>query len=63
MPAVASIESLQEVQKELTAIKKKHPEGYEAVANVIKSNKIIGYKNICKMMQGITPAELKEPKK
>ena len=62
MGAVASLEELQEVKKALSAVHKKYPEGYEAVVTEIVANKQVGYKNICKMMQGATPEDLKEGK-
>ena len=63
MPAVAELEKLKEAQKDLTATKKKHPQAYDAVVEVIKNHKMIGYGNICKMMQGVTPETLKGLKK
>ncbi len=62
MPAVAPLEELQKVKKALTAVQKKHPEAYKDIVTEIVANKQIGYKNICKLLQGVTPEDLKKVK-
>lgn len=60
MAAVASLEDLQSVHKDLKAIKKKHPEAYDTFTDLFKTHRKVGYKNIAKMAMGSTPEELKE---
>ena len=60
MAATASLEDLQSVNKDLKAIKKKHPEAFDAFVNLFKTYRRVGYKNIAKMSMGSTPEELKE---
>jgi hypothetical protein len=60
MPAFASLEELTKVHRELTELEENYPEAYKAFAALFKSNRKIGYKNICKMLMGeVTPQELK----
>lgn len=60
MSAVASLEDLQQVQKELQSLKMKDEEMYEDFVDLFKRNRSVGYKNICKMlMEETTPEELK----
>jgi len=60
MAAVASLEDLQSVSKDLKSIKKKYPEAYDAFSDLFKTHRKVGYKNIAKMSMGSTPEELKE---
>ncbi len=60
MAAVASLEDLQSVNKDLKAIKKKHPEAFNAFTDLFQTHRRVGYKNIAKMAMGSTPEELKE---
>ena len=61
MPALASIEELSAVFKKLEEFKKKHPKAAEDMVLLLKSNRNIGYKNICKMLLNeATPESLKE---
>lgn len=57
MPANASLEELQRVQNELEALKMKSPENYEDFVKLFKNNRVIGYKNIVKMLIGETDPE------
>ena len=60
MSAVASLEDLKQVQKELQSLKMKDEEMYEDFVELFKRNRSVGYKNICKMlMEETTPEELK----
>ncbi len=60
MSAVAELEDLKQVQKELQSLKMKDEEMYEDFMELFKRNRSVGYKNICKMlMEESTPAELK----
>ncbi len=60
MPAVSSLEDLKSVNQELQAQKEKHPESYTEFVDLLRRNRKIGYKNICKLMMGeATPEKLK----
>lgn len=60
MPAIASLEELKKVNEALQKVKQEEPEGYKKIANLIKKNRKVGYRNICKMMlEEVTPEELK----
>jgi formiminotetrahydrofolate cyclodeaminase len=60
MSAVASLEDLKQVKKELESLKMKDEEIYEDFVELFKRNRSVGYKNICKMLMGeSTPEELK----
>lgn len=60
MPAIASLEDLQRVQDELKALKMKSPEDYEEFAKLFRKNRVIGFKNIVKMLIGeADPEKLK----
>ncbi len=61
MTAVADLEELQQVKKELESLKMKDEEIYDDFVDLFKRNRSVGYKNICKMLMGEkTPKELKE---
>jgi len=60
MAAIASLEELKKVNEGLKKLKQEEPEGYKKIADLIKKNRKVGYRNICKMMLGeVTPEELK----
>jgi len=60
MPAVASIEELQSVDRDLGALRDKHPDAYRDFVSLFRSHRKVGYKNICKLMLGeATPEKLK----
>jgi hypothetical protein len=60
MPALASLEELQKVSARLEQLKAEHPEAYGAFAELLKTFRKIGYKNICKLLLGeSTPEKLK----
>lgn len=60
MPAYASLEELTKVNQNLQELEQKYPEAYVEFSKLFKSNKKIGYKNICKLlMKETTPQELK----
>ena len=60
MPAVASLGELKTVDEQLKAIKDQHPEAYADFVELFRKNRMIGYKNIFKMMMGeATPEKLK----
>ncbi len=54
------IEELQKVKGELDKYEKKYPEAFAVMADVIDTNRSIGYKNICRLIMGLTPEELAE---
>jgi hypothetical protein len=60
MPAMASLEDLKEVLARLEGIKGRFPEAYEEMAQVFRSWRKVGYKNISKLLLGeSTPEKLK----
>ncbi len=60
MPAIASLEELNEVLSRLNALKERHPEAYEEFSKLFKAFRKVGYKNICKLLLGeATPEKLK----
>lgn len=60
MPSVATIEDLRAVSSDLSDLKARHPESYDAFAALFKKHRKVGYKNICKMLLGeATPEKLK----
>jgi len=63
MAAIASMEDLKEVQKDLNALKKADPKGYDKWVELLKKHRMVGYKNIAKLAMGMTPEKLKEAKK
>lgn len=63
MPATATLEELQRVQHELNALKMKNPDIYQNFSDLFKNNRIIGYKNIVKMLiDEADPEKLKAQK-
>jgi hypothetical protein len=63
MPAIASLEELKEIKAKLDEIKAQHPEGYNAIKELLATKRSVGYKNIIKMFLGeTTPEKLKEEK-
>ena len=60
MPAVASLEDLSNVQEDLFKLKKMYPEAYADFQFLFKSWRMVGYKNISKLLlEEATPAKLK----
>jgi len=60
MPALASLEDLQDVQRKLEELKGKFPEAYDQFAAILRAYRRVGYKNICKLLLGeATPEKLK----
>ena len=59
MAATASLEDLQAAKKSLKNFTVKYPKAFEALGGIINDHKMIGYKNICKMILGKTPEDLK----
>jgi hypothetical protein len=62
MAAIASLEDLKEVLKDLNALKKADPKAYEKWVELLKKHRMVGYKNIAKLAMGMTPEKLKEAK-
>lgn len=60
MAALAPIEDLEKVKKELDAFKEKYPEAYGEIGALFSVNRRVGYKNIVRMIYGETPEELKQ---
>ena len=61
MPAIATLEELNGVNEELKQLKEKHPLAYQDFVDLLRKNRKIGYKNICKLMMGeTTPEKLKQ---
>lgn len=60
MPAIAPLGDLERIANELESLKMKNPEIYKDFVALFKSNRNVGYKNICKLLLGeATPHELK----
>jgi len=60
MPAYASLEDLEAVNRKLQEVRESYPEAYVVFTDLFKSFRKVGYKNICKMLLGeATPKELK----
>lgn len=60
MPALASLEELQQVLASLTSLREAHPEAYDAISALLRKHRSVGYKNICKLLLGeTTPEKLK----
>lgn len=60
MPAIATIEELRSVQADIDRFKETEPKAYEAMAELLKKHRKVGYKNICKLFLGeSTPEKLK----
>ena len=60
MPAVAPIEELREVDARVKAFQATFPEAYQALADMLKKHRKVGYKNIAKLlMNESTPEKLK----
>lgn len=60
MPAVATLEDLRSVERELAELKTRQPQAYEELSALFKRHRKVGYKNICKLMLGeATPEKLK----
>jgi hypothetical protein len=60
MPALASLDDLNQVLARLEEMKAAHPEAYEAFAALLRAHRKVGYKNICKLLLGeATPEKLK----
>ena len=57
MPAVASLEELKAVEKQLLELKSRHPDVYTDFVDLFRRHRKVGYKNICKMMMGEATAE------
>ena len=61
MGAVAPLEDLESAKDDLGRLEKLYPEAYEAFKLFFTNHKMIGYKNIMKMMlYDKTPEDLKE---
>ena len=60
MPAIASLDDLRQVQERLEKLKAEQPQAYEQFADILRSFRRVGYKNICKLLLGeSTPEKLK----
>lgn len=60
MPALASLDDLRQVLARLDALKEQHPEAYSQFADILRTWRKVGYKNICKLLLGeSTPEKLK----
>lgn len=59
MAAVAPIEDLREVKKDIEAFAAKNPEAYADLVTLIGKHRRVGYRNICRMALGDTPEDLK----
>jgi hypothetical protein len=61
MPTSVPLEDLKNFFEELESLKMKHPDAYQDFTKLIKDNRGIGYKNMCKIWIGdATPETLKE---
>ena len=62
MPAIASLEDLERLNTEIQEVKKQHPDVCARIAQILKKNRKIGYRNFCKLFLGErTPEQLKSP--
>ena len=60
MPAVAPIEELRDVDARVKEFQAAFPEAYQALADLLRKYRRIGYKNIAKLlMNEATPEKLK----
>jgi hypothetical protein len=60
MAAIASLEDLKRVLAHLEELKQAHPEAYAAFADLLRKDRTVGFKNICKLLLGeTTPEKLK----
>ena len=59
MPAYADYDDLKNVSDEIESLKMKYPDAFKEFIDLIKKSRRIGYRNICKMLLGATPEELK----
>jgi hypothetical protein len=60
MPAVASLEELKEVDARVKEFQAAFPEAYQALADLLKRYRKIGYKNVAKLLLNeATPEKLK----
>jgi hypothetical protein len=60
MPAVAPIEELREVDARLKQFQATFPEAYQALVDLLKKYRTVGYKNIARLlMNEATPEKLK----
>jgi len=59
MAAVAELDDLNELESKLMEFQGMYPEAWVDLRKIIDENKRIGYRNICRMILGDTPAKLK----
>jgi hypothetical protein len=60
MPAIASLEELNRVERQLDDLKNRHPEAYGDLVTLLQAFRGIGYRNICRLVLGeTTPRRLK----
>lgn len=57
MPAFASLEELKAVEKEIQQFKSTYPEAASGLMELLRKNRKVGHKNICKMILGEATAE------
>ena len=61
MPATASLEELKSVDAQIKDLQNRFPEASNAFVDLLKRNRKVGYKNICRLLMGeTTPEKLKE---
>jgi len=61
MPATASLEELKSVDAQIKELQNQFPEASRAFVDLLKRNRKVGYKNICRLLMGeTTPEKLKE---
>ena len=60
MAAIAAIEDLQAVAKDLAKFEKDNPEGFTRMVDLLKTHRKVGYKNIIRMAYGDKPEDLKQ---
>jgi hypothetical protein len=60
MPAVATIEQLTMVRDELAALKQKYPDAFQQIQGILRKHRVVGFKNISKLLlEETTPEKLK----
>jgi len=59
MSAKADIEDLKAAKVAIKKIEKKYPEAFTDFSKLLKDHRMIGYKNIARLISGSTPEDLK----
>ena len=61
MAAICTLEELKAVHDAIKEFKQEQPEAYSDLKDLLKINRKVGYKNICKLiLEETTPEKLKQ---